>query len=303
MSQKNPRPFLKWAGGKTQLLEDIKEKLPADLSEDYTYFEPFVGGGAVFFSLFKEYKFKRAYLGDINKDLILTYHIIQTKPRRLISILKNYKRNYDSEKFDNKELFYNTRGIFNEFEDDFDPFEESSKNIARAAQMIFLNKTCFNGLYRVNRNGKFNVPFANPKNPLICDEENILEVHDALEKVNLVLGDFYNFKKLIKGKSFVYLDPPYKPVDGKESFNGYTKEGFDNSDQKRLAEFCHEIKDKSYILLSNSKPDDDSLFVELYDDNDFIRDEVLAKRAINSNGKKRGEIKELLIYNKYEIKK
>lgn len=303
MSQKNPRPFLKWAGGKTQLLDDIKEKLPADLSEDYTYFEPFVGGGAVFFSLFKEYKFKCACLGDINKDLILTYNIIKTKPRRLISILRNYKRNYDSEKFDNKELFYNTRRVFNEFDDDFNPFEKSGKNIARAAQMIFLNKTCFNGLYRVNRNGKFNVPFANPKNPLICDEENILAVHDALDEVKLVLGDFYNIKKFIEGKSFVYLDPPYKPVDGKESFNGYTKDGFDNSDQERLSEFCHEIKDDAFILLSNSKPDDDSLFVELYDDKYFIRDEVLAKRAINSNGKKRGEIKELLIYNKYEIKK
>ena len=301
---KLPKPFLKWAGGKTQLLDEIYERLPADLNDDYSYFEPFVGGGAVFFSLKQEgYNFKSVYLGDINKDLILTYNVIKEKPHRLITILSNYKKIYDSAKFDNKKFFYHVRKLFNNFEDDFNPFDTSGKNISRAAQMIFLNKTCFNGLYRVNKDGKFNVPFANPKNPLICDEENIWMVYGTLKDVNLIVGDFSKCKKFIKEKSFVYLDPPYKPVDGKKSFNGYTKEGFDDSDQVKLAKFCYEIKDKACILLSNSRPDDDSLFVELYDDDNFIRDKVLAKRAINSNGKKRGEIEEFLIYNKYEIKK
>lgn len=298
-SDPKPKPFLKWAGGKTQLLNEIKCRLPADLNEDYKYFEPFVGGGAVFFSLIQDYNFKYAYLGDINKDLILTYNVIKRKPGRLISLLHNFKQIYDSKKIDNKLFFYHTRQLFNNF-DDFDPLEISSENISRAAQMIFLNKTCFNGLYRVNKNGKFNVPFANPKNPLICDVDNIYAVSKALKNVKLVAEDFIKSKDEIDEMSFVYLDPPYKPVDGKKTFNGYTKDGFYDSDQEKLAKFCNEIHEMgAKFLLSNSRPKDISFFRKLY--GKFTNNTVNAKRAINSNGKGRGDIDELLIYNDYDI--
>lgn len=293
------KPFLKWAGGKTQLLDEIKERLPSDICADYKYFEPFVGGGAVFFSLMDEFEFEYAYLNDVNEDLILTYNIIKEKPDELIYNLKNFKNIYDSDLVDNKKFYYSVRNNFNEGNININPFNTSSENIFRASQMIFLNKTCFNGLYRVNKSGKFNVPFASPKNPLICDEENIHEVHDALQNVELNVGDFSECKELIDSSSFVYLDPPYKPVNDKKSFEGYTNVGFDNDEQRRLARFCKDIDKKAKFLLSNSKPKDNSLFEELY--HDFKTDTVSAKRSINSNGKKRGEIDELLIYNNYEL--
>ena len=303
-STKIPKPFLKWAGGKTQLLNDINNHLPIDLSDEYKYFEPFVGGGAVFFNLVQQgYKFKKVYLGDINKDLILTYNVIKKEPDVLISILDAYERNYKYEDVDNKKLFYTTRVLFNEFDGELDPFEISIKNIFRAAQMIFLNKTCFNGLYRVNKSGKFNVPFANPKNPLICYKNNIYEVSDALKNVEFIVGDFLKCEVKIDNKSFVYLDPPYKPINGNKSFEGYTKDGFDDSDQERLSEFCKRIsseKINAKFLLSNSKPKNNYLFDKFYK-KDFVMDEVSAKRAINSNGKKRGDVEELLIYNNYDI--
>ena len=150
------RPFLKWAGGKTQLLDEIKERLPDDLNADCKYFEPFVGGGAVFFCLNDLFKFKYAYLSDINEDLILTYNIIKEKPKLLIRKLKKFQKCYGSDEKDNKKLFYDTRDLFNEV-NNINPYEISDKNITRASQMIFLNKTCFNGLYRVNKKGGFKI--------------------------------------------------------------------------------------------------------------------------------------------------
>ena len=302
-STNSPRPFLKWAGGKTQLLDEIRKKLPKDLNKNYKYFEPFVGGGAVFFSLMGEFKFEYAYLGDVNKDLILTYNVIKRKPGRLISLLGNYKRLFDSKKVDNKLFFYRTRELFNENCEDFDPLEISSKNISRAAQMIFLNKTCFNGLYRVNKENKFNVPFANPKNPLICDVDNIYAVSKALKNVDLFVGDFSKCEYKLDEHSFIYLDPPYKPINGKKSFEGYTKSEFDDDEQKRLSEFCHHISKKNIgakFLLSNSKPDE-VYFKKLYPK--CHRDLVSAIRAINSNGAKRGAVDELLIYNYADVMK
>lgn len=302
LKTKHPKPFLKWAGGKTQLLNEIKKRLPADLSSDYKYFEPFVGGGAVFFELISKYNFHYAYLGDTNKDLILTYNVIKRAPEKLLPVLLNFKKMYDSKYVDNKKFFYRTRELFNNSKDNFNPLEISSKTIYRAAQMIFLNKTCFNGLYRVNKNGKFNVPFANPKNPLIYDQDNIYSVSEALKNVDLVVADFSDSEDLIDENSFVYLDPPYKPINGKKSFEGYTKEGFDDSDQEKLSGFCWRIhKDKNAkFLLSNSKPNDTSFFNKLY--NGFTKEEVDAKRSINSNGNNRGYIEELLIYNGYKLK-
>ena len=293
-----PKPFLKWAGGKTQLLDEIKKRLPEDLNNEYKYFEPFVGGGAVFFSLNPKFKFKYAYLSDINSDLILTYNVIKNEPSKLLMVLETFKKNYDSELIDNKMFFYCTRKLFNESEID-DPLAISTETIFRAAQMIFLNKTCFNGLYRVNKSGKFNVPFAEPKNPLICDEDNIYAVSECLQNVELVIGDFSECKDKLDEHSFIYLDPPYKPINGKKSFEGYTKSEFDDGEQERLAEFCHEISKEEIgakFLLSNSNPKDDSIY-KLYEG--FNRDKVSAKRSINSNGKKRGLVDELLIYNDY----
>lgn len=295
-----PKPFLKWAGGKTQLLDEIEKRLPVGLNEDTIYFEPFVGGGAVFFYLMKKYEFKHAYLNDINKDLILTYNIIKNRRNKLNSKLKDFCREYD-ESNDKKGLFYKKRDQFNESNKDIDVFSLSKKNILRAAQMIFLNKTCFNGLYRVNKSGNFNVPFANPKKPLIYDKKNIDAVSKALQNVELSVNDYAYFKDIVDENSFVYLDPPYKPIDGKKSFEGYTKEGFDDNDQENLANFCKYIGDirGAKFLLSNSNPADNSIY-NLY--KDFNPIEISAKRFINSNGKKRGSVGELLIYNDYNLK-
>lgn len=306
-----PKPFLKWAGGKTQLLEEIHKRLPENIKKTRKdgkkgiidkYFEPFVGGGAVFFCLTSCYDIRHAYLGDTNRDFILTYNIIKYKPHDLIDKLKDLENKYKHEKStpkERKKLFKDKRDDFNIMHD-VNPYGLSDEHVTIASLMIFLNKTCFNGLYRVNKNNKFNVPFANPKNPLICDEKNIIAVSKKLKGVELFVGDYSKSIVGMDKKSLVYFDPPYRPINGKKSFEGYSKSDFNDNHQKELAIFCKKIRKRgAKFILSNSDPhnydENDNFFDELY--KDFNVDRIYAKRFINSNGKKRGPITEILVSN------
>lgn len=308
-----PKPFLKWAGGKTQLLDQIMKRLPQDIkdtkvNEDKgvidSYFEPFIGGGAVFFCLTNHYDINHVFLGDTNKDLILTYNIIKYKPHDLIDKLEKlsyeykYGRSSDEER---KEMFDNKKREFNELHN-IGTYGLSDLHITVASLMIFLNKTCFNGLYRVNKNNEFNVPFANPKNPLICDKNNILEVSKKLKGVELFIGDYSKSITGMNKKSLVYFDPPYRPINGKKSFEGYSKSDFNDTHQKQLANFCRKIDKKGVrFILSNSDPHNYDKFDNFFDDlyGGFNIDRIEAKRFINSKGNKRGPITELLVSNYY----
>ena len=304
----NPKPFLKWAGGKKQLLKTIENHLPSEIQESKViekYFEPFVGGGALFFFLVSNYDIKEAYISDINKELILTYNVIKENPEKLIKELKNFAEDYIplSEK-DRKSYYYNIREDFNEGMLGFNYDKYSTQHILRASQMIFLNKTCFNGLFRVNSKWEFNVPAGRSKTPLICDENNILNVSKALNEklknVTIVNADYSNSEEFITKDSLVYLDPPYRPLNNTSSFNGYSKLLFDDDDQIKLGEFYKRISKKgAKVLLSNSDPKNtnpnDKFFDEIYADFNIHR--VPAKRFINSKGDGRGSIYEILVTN------
>ena len=298
-----PKPFLKWAGGKKQLLDQIYGYLPNHIKESKKvekYFEPFVGGGALFFFLKrKKFKIKKPYLSDINKDLILTYQVIKNDPEDLITELKYLSEGYvPKSEEDRKRNFYEIRKEFNKNLLDFNFEEYSSPSyIKRASQMIFLNKTCFNGLFRVNSKGEFNVPAGRSKNPLICDETNIYSVSKALKDAEIVDKDYFYCENLIDNDSLVYLDPPYRPLNNTSSFNGYSKIPFDDDCQKELGEFYKRISEKgAKALLSNSYTND-NFFEKIYDNEDFTINKVTAKRFINSKGDGRGPIKEILVTN------
>jgi len=293
--KKYPLPFVKWAGGKRQLVDEIISIIPFSYDEEFTYIEPFVGGGAVLFEVLKRFKnLKRIIINDLNKDLILTYKIIKAYVADLISILDKFENDYHSllpDSEERKTYYYLRRDEFNMGKGD---------DIYRAALFIFLNRTCFNGLYRVNSKGYFNVPIGRYQYPLICDKENLLAVHRALENVEIFNKDFYDILPLVESKSLIYLDPPYRPISNTSSFTSYATGGFDDSDQLRLKEFCDIIDSKgAYWILSNSDPKNinvqDNFFEDLYSGYSIKR--VLAKRSINSKAHKRGVLTELLITN------
>lgn len=307
MKLKEPKPFLKWAGGKKQIIDCIDSVLPPQLKtgEIDSYIEPFLGGGAVFFHIFNNYKkINNFYLSDINKDLILTYNVIKKEPNKLIEELSKFSEGFKDDK-NSKEYFYRLREDFNEDFKDYVFESISDEQILRAARMIFLNRTCFNGLYRVNKSGKFNVPMGSYKNPKICDESNILSVSNALKRVTIECCDYFDSYKWINENSFVYLDPPYFPIK-QNSFTSYTSEDFGINDHVNLSNFCHKIdKEKNAkFLLSNSniKNSDKSIdfFEKTYKKLEFnkLNDiKIDARRSINSKGNKRGAVKELLIFN------
>jgi DNA adenine methylase len=294
------KPFLKWAGGKTQLLDEIEKRLPSGLStgEITTYIEPFVGGGAVFFYIAQNYtKIKKFYLYDINNDLVNCYKTVQSNVYSLIESLRKLEAEFlPLNHNDRKKVYLKIRKEFNR-----DKCE--NHNPETMAKLIFLNKTCFNGLYRVNSKNEFNVPFGDYKNPKICDESNLLVVSAVLQKAEIICGDFTKSKKHISKNTFVCLDPPYRPLNGTASFTAYSKDSFSEEDQIRLAEFCKEIKHiGAKILLSNSDPkneDPNDLFFEKHYSKKevFIIDTVKASRVINCRPTKRGQINELLIMN------
>ena len=293
------KPFLKWAGGKTQLIEPIRKAIPKDFTKsEFTYIEPFVGSGAVLFWMLNNFPLlKKAIINDVNEDLINVYQIIANQPKELISILEVFENEYhkledkkDSEE-EKKEYYYKKRELYN---------DRQSEKILQAALFIFLNRTCFNGLYRVNRRNKFNVPAGRYKKPTICNTENIFSVSRALQKVEIMCGDYEKTLASANENTFFYLAPPYKPLNETSNFNSYAKEQFDDNEQVRLYEFCKKIDDLGYNwILSNSdvkgKIENDTFFDDLY--KDFLITRVEAKRNINSKSEKRGKINELLISN------
>lgn len=301
------KPFLKWAGGKGQLLERFQEFYPKQLKQKKikTYYEPFLGSGAVFFDIAQNYEIESAYLYDVNEELILTYRVIQKKVDGLLDILHGYQKKYL--KLGNeqrKKFFYNQRLKYNSERllVNYNTFSE--KWFSRAAQLIFLNRTCFNGLYRVNSKGEFNSPAGDYDNPTICDEQNLLAVHHVLQIAEIKKADFRELVSDIKDKSFVYFDPPYRPISKTANFKSYSNRGFTDSDQRELSRLFKTLDDRGVkVMLSNSDPKNnnpkDNFFDELYKDYHIFR--VPAKRMINSNAAKRGAINEIVVTN-YPIK-
>ena len=286
---KPAKPFLKWAGGKTQLIKDIEGALPAEISKaKFTYIEPFVGSGAILFWMLNNFpNLEKAVINDINADLINAYTIIASKPNELIKILRTFQNEYHSLENleeEKKACFYQKRKMFNLRNED---------KTTQAALFIFLNRTCFNGLYRVNRSNEYNVPMGSYKKPTICDAENILAVSKALEKVEILCGDFETTLKKADKNSFFYFDPPYKPLSNTSSFNSYAKDEFDDAQQIRLRDFCQKLEEKGHKwMLSNSdvkaKNETGSFFDDIY--SEFSISRVRAKRSINANPEKRGEL-------------
>lgn len=298
----NAEPFLKWAGGKRQLIEQLDTRIPKDyLDEPFNYIEPFLGGGAFFFHLYSKYDLENVYLMDINRELIVGYKTVKNDIKPLIKILEDYEEKYlNSSKKEKEELYYKIRKRYNSQIKEFDYENYNSEWINRAAYLIFLNKTCYNGLFRVNQKGEFNVPWGRYKNPNICDKKNLLDVNKALKKVKIIKGDFEKTHKFIDENSLVYLDPPYRPINDTSNFTSYAKEDFDDEDQRRLAKFYKRMdKRNAYLMLSNSDPKnedpDDDFFENLYSNYNIER--VPAKRYINSDSSGRGEINELIITN------
>ena len=291
------KPFVKWAGGKGSLINQLTKYYPQGLlnGEIDTYIEPFVGGGAVLINILKQYKIKNAYAFDINKDLINCYKVIQENVEELISQLKSMQEkyiNYSTE--ERAKYYYAVRDEYNSYS------LNDEISVKRASEFIFLNRTCFNGLYRVNKAGKFNVPSGKYKNPTICDEENLRNLSQLIKDVKFIYGDYTKSEEYINNKTFVYFDPPYRPLNISSGFTSYTKEDFDDNDQKELASYYGKLHQKNVnLMLSNSNPKntnkEDNFFEEIY--KGFNINEVYAKRMINANASGRGEISELLITN------
>lgn len=290
------KPFLKWAGGKTQLLPAIDSFLPKAFKaeNDVTYIEPFVGGGAMLFYMLQTYpNIRRAVINDINPHLIKTYTVIRNEPHRLIEALRELQATFQtlSDYAKQKELYLGIRARFN---------QDGLTDVEEAAYMIFLNRTCFNGLYRENSKGGFNVPFGRYANPKICDDNLIMADSELLQKVEMLNGDFSKTAAHARGYTLFYLDPPYRPLDATSSFNSYVKEAFDDNEQIRLRNFYADLSGRGiHAMLSNSdcrgRNAEDDFFDRLYED--FFIERVYAKRCINSNGAKRGTLTELLIRN------
>lgn len=289
------KPFIKWLGGKTQLISSIEKNLPKNLEKqkNLTYIEPFVGGGAILFWILQNYpNITNAIINDINPDLTTAYKTIKEMPAELVDALQTIQDEYLLLNEENrKEYYLNKRKIFN---------TKTLNSIDNTSAFIFLNRTCFNGLYRVNSKGEFNVPFGRYKNPKICDKATIFADSKILEKVEILTGDFEQTLKYADKNSLFYLDPPYKPLSETSSFNAYAKEGFNDNEQIRLKNFCDELNQLGHnFILSNSdvksKNPDDNFFDELYEQ--FNIERVFATRMVNANPEKRGKLTELLITN------
>jgi DNA adenine methylase len=241
------KPFLKWAGGKTQLVEQIAKYLPLELRTGliHKYAEPFVGGGALFFRIAQTYEIDEFLIADVNEELILAYRTLKKDVSALVDLLKEMQTKYHRlSPSRQKEYFYSVRFQFNEKRPDinYDRFQQSW--IERTAQIIFLNRTCFNGLFRVNSKGEFNVPFGRYKNPLICAEDNLRQVSELLQRTQIQLGDFTECERFVTSDTFVYFDPPYRPISKTASFTSYSRYDFDDAAQLRLASFFRLLHNK-----------------------------------------------------------
>jgi DNA adenine methylase len=299
MMSTEAKPFLKWAGGKGQLLSQLDEHLPEVLqNHEFIYIEPFVGGGAMLFHMLRQFpNITHAVINDINPHLVTAYRVIKEQPGQLINRLSALEQEYFSQPDEEakREYFLNVRNIFNEVELD---------DIDRTKYLMFLNRTCFNGLYRVNGKGKFNVPFGRNLHPTICNADTILADSEALNRADVTIlnGDFERTADEMRdGLNFFYFDPPYRPLNATSSFNSYVKEEFNDDEQTRLRDFCARLNEQTNVrwMLSNSdcsaKNPEDTFFEDIYADFNIHR--VYASRAINANPSKRGKLTELLIKN------
>lgn len=290
------KPFIKWAGGKTQLLTQFENILPHNLeeAEHFTYIEPFVGGGAMLFHMLQKYtNIGRVIINDINPNLITAYRVIRDTPERLITDLKMLQREFrqNSNEEARKEYFLRIRKSYN---------EDTHNDVTNTAMFIFLNRTCFNGLYRVNSKGYFNVPFGKYTNPTICDEELLLEDSKILQNVEFLCGDYTLIERYVDNNTFIYFDPPYRPLSTTSSFTSYSKENFDDTEQTRLAHFFARLSRYGCkMMLSNSdccaQNPNDTFFENLY--GNFIIDKVHASRFVNAIPSKRGKLTEILVRN------
>lgn len=289
---KTVRPFIKWAGGKTQLLDVIREKYPENIQK---YCEPFVGGGAVLFDILLNFQPKEVLINDINSELINTYIQVRDNVENMIMNLSDMQKKFHSmDSGERKEYFYIQRDKFN------DGIKNNINDISMAVLFIFLNKTCFNGLYRVNSKGLYNVPIGSYKKPLICDADNLRLISSLLKNVTIKCGDYSECADFINNKTFVYIDPPYKPLSETSYFTSYSKTVFDDKQQIQLSKFTEYISGKgAKILASNSDPkntnENDNFFDDIYENFNITR--VKASRMINSKGTGRGTLNELLISN------
>lgn len=295
--ERKVKPFLKWAGGKGQLLSEIEKYYPFEEGKITKYAEPFVGGGAVLFDILSKYDLESVYISDINAELINTYSVIKSDVDNLINILMSMQNEFVPMDDDNRKVYYiSKRERFNVLKTN----GNEDISVEKAALMIFLNKTCFNGLFRVNKKGMFNVPMGSYKNPMICDEENLRAVSEKLQNVNIVCGDYRKSVDFIDDNTFVYFDPPYRPITDTSSFTAYTENLFDDDEQIELAKFVDNLHNKgAKVVVSNSDPKnsniEDDFFDNIYSSHKIKR--VDATRMINCNSEARGKIKELLISN------
>lgn len=274
-----PKPFVKWAGGKRQLIPILNENLPKSFG---TYYEPFIGGGALLFHILTERNAQKCSISDLNSDLVLTYTTIRDKIDELVSSLKNHEKNYQD---DSKTYYYSVR--------ESNPRSE----IEKTSRLLFLNRTCFNGLYRVNSKGKFNVPLGRYTNPNIVNEDNLRSVSAILNtsKVAIKCRDFESVLRDARKGDLIYFDPPYQPVSDTANFTSYTNKSFTYEDLNRLAELCLKLDSKGCkVLLSNS---DSKEVAKIFSDKPWKINKIQANRSINSNSKKRTGHFELLIKN------
>ena len=295
------RPFVKWAGGKGQLIEQLDAQLPTGFGnwDNVTYIEPFVGGGAMLFYMLQRYpNIRRAVINDVNPDLTTCYYTVRDTPEKLIASLMDIQNAYNAleTEEERRDFFLAVRNRYNE--KTLDPLENTTK-------FIFLNRTCYNGLYRVNKKGLFNVPFGKYTNPQICDPATIRKDSELLQHVEILTGDFERTFDHAQGNTFFYFDPPYRPLSDTSSFNDYAKEAFNDDAQIRLKEYCDRINEAGfYFMLSNSdcrgKNEEDNFFDVLY--GAYHIERVWASRSINSNPSKRGKLTEILVHNYVETK-
>ncbi|BBA78952.1 N6 adenine-specific DNA methyltransferase, D12 class [cyanobacterium endosymbiont of Rhopalodia gibberula] len=295
-------PVLKWAGGKMKLLPQIQKQYPSKLQQGSlkTYIEPFVGGASVFFDVYYHFNIEKAYFFDKNTELIILYKVIKNNAELLIDRLSKIKEKYlnlTEEK--RKNFYYQSRNDYNTFDKKVDTDIHQRNWVERAALTIFLNRTCFNGLYRVNRKGLFNVPMGKYKNPAILNSSNIRAVSQALKIVEIKQCDFSEVLKYANKNTFIYYDPPYRSISKTATFNAYSSLDFKDNEQRRLRDLFIEVSKKgSYQMLSNSDPTnyiEDFFFDELYCEFNIKR--ILASRMINSKGNSRGKIREILVTN------
>ena len=299
----NAKPVFKWAGGKGQLISQIDSYFPIELrmGKLSKYVEPFIGGGAVFFHIAKNFQVEEYIVADINPELIMAYRSIRKDVEQIIDLLNSIQNEYYSlDQEERKRYYYSVRSEFNHNIKEIDYSNFHPSWITRTAQIIYLNRTCFNGLFRVNSKGEFNVPFGSYKKPKISDPDNLRSVSQVLQNTKIFYTDFTEIEPYVGPNTFVYFDPPYRPISDTASFTSYSKDSFNDSEQLRLAQFYRKLDGLgAKLMLSNSDPKnvntEDSFFEDAY--SGYKIEKVRATRNINSVAASRGKINELLIMN------